>query len=166
MKDILGYEGLYAVTKKGEVFSYTSNRFLNLSINSEGYVTVGLCKDGERKTKKVHRLVGEAFLLNPEEKPIINHLDGTKTNNNICNLEWATAVENIRHSFDILGRKTNGVKGKEHYKHIGKWKTPQGIFDSSREAAKANGFSNNKSVIHRCRSTSLKYKEWEVIKHE
>lgn len=54
----------------------------------------------KQKNLKVHRLVAEAFIPNPESKPQINHIDGCRTNNHFFNLEWATASENTQHSYD------------------------------------------------------------------
>ena len=58
-----------------------------------------LCKNGIAKFKKVHRLVAESFIPNPENKPQINHIDGNKQNNNIYNLEWVSNRENMQHAF-------------------------------------------------------------------
>ena len=65
-----------------------------------GYVIVGITIYGRRLNYRVHRLVAEAFIPNPENKPQINHKDGVKTNNHYTNLEWSTASENTKHAFD------------------------------------------------------------------
>lgn len=64
------------------------------------YKSVTLCKDGKPHTKAVHRLVAEAFLPNPENKPCINHIDCNKLNNRVDNLEWCTYQENERHAWE------------------------------------------------------------------
>lgn len=112
MKDITGYEGLYAVTEDGKIWSYPKpcsskngmwmklQLFTNRNNRSKPHVqyTVGLTKYGKRTTYLVHRLIAQAYIQNPENKPQINHKDGNPLNNNIDNLEWATAAENNRHA--------------------------------------------------------------------
>ena len=97
-KDIEGYEGLYQVSNKGQVKSlkrYRNNgngkylqkeKILKSYIGKNGYCIVDLYKNGKRKKCLLHRLVAEAFIYNPQNKPCINHIDCHKTNNNINNL--------------------------------------------------------------------------------
>lgn len=94
MKDIAGYEGLYAITSCGKVWSYRNECFLKPKIRGRGYLTVNLWKDGVFKTKKIHRLVAEAFIPNPDNLPQVNHRDENKTNNCLQNLEWCDAKYN------------------------------------------------------------------------
>lgn len=91
-KDIKGYEGLYRVSNTGKVFSYKSNR--ELHANTHGYLVVGLTKDKKQRHKYIHRLVAEAFLPNPKNKPEVNHIDHNTHNNHVTNLEWVTPTEN------------------------------------------------------------------------
>lgn len=105
-KDIQGYDGLYQVSDLGRVksFKYNKEKILKPGIDDSEYMTVVLC-DGGIKNKYIHRLVAMAFIANPENKPTVNHKKGIKTDNRASQLEWATQKENVKHSFDILGRK-------------------------------------------------------------
>ena len=93
MKDIVGYEGLYAVTEEGKVWSYRSKKFLSPADNGHGYLQVNL----QGKMLRVHRLVAEAYIPNPEGKKDVNHKDGNRKNNCVSNLEWATRKENCNY---------------------------------------------------------------------
>ena len=94
MKDVVGYESLYAVTSCGKVWSHRSNKFLKPSADKDGYLIVNLHKNGKVKCFRVHRLVATAYLLNPDNLPQVNHKDECKTNNCLQNLEWCNAKYN------------------------------------------------------------------------
>ena len=98
MKDIKGYEGLYAVTSCGKIWSYKNKKFLNPSTNKKGYFQVVLYKNGKPKTHKVHRLLAEAYIPNPDNLPQVDHIDNDKTHNYINNLQWITNRDNCRKS--------------------------------------------------------------------
>ena len=87
----------YLITVEGRVFSLKTMRFMKTNKRPDGYVYV---KIGS-KTHRVHRLVAQTYIPNPENKEQVNHMDGNKANNMLCNLEWMTQSENIQHSFDI-----------------------------------------------------------------
>lgn len=106
IKDIKGYEGSYAITTNGRVWSYRRNIWLSEFYVGHGYAAVRLCDSGKETDKKVHRLVAEAFIRNEDNKPQVNHINGIKKDNRISNLCWATARENIQHACD-LGLNTN-----------------------------------------------------------
>ena len=97
MKDIKGYEGLYAVTSCGKVWSYKSKRFLNIARSSNGYMNVALYKNGTRKQYSVHRLVAKTFMPNPNNLPEVNHKDENKSHNWINNLEWCDKKYNANY---------------------------------------------------------------------
>lgn len=108
-KWIEGFEGDYAVTDSGDVVSYMKGprRVLKGGMtHSSGdktkkhYRTVCLRRNSENVMCYHHRLVAKAFVLNPENKPVVNHKDGNKTNNAAENLEWVTQSENLQHSWD------------------------------------------------------------------
>jgi len=81
----------------------------NMTASSSGYVMVQLFHNNKPKTFQVHRLVAQAFLFNPYNKPEVNHKNGVKTDNTIGNLEWCTRSENLKHAADVLDLNT-GVK--------------------------------------------------------
>lgn len=103
MKPVVGYEEYFSVTKDGKIYSHRSNKFLKQTTTKTGYLTVS-SRIGGRNGKailiRVHRAVAEAFIPNPYDKPFVNHIDCNKKNNNVNNLEWCTAKENVRHAED------------------------------------------------------------------
>lgn len=120
VKQIKGYEGLYAISENGDVWSlerpYVNHlgettkkktlKKLNDFLDGKGnYKMVGLSKDGKRTKYLLHRLVAQTFLKEQDSKIEVNHKDGNKLNNNVENLEWCTRIENIRHSIDTGLRK-------------------------------------------------------------
>ena len=103
-KDIKGYEGLYQVSNFGEVKRVKSGLIRKATPNKEGYLNLSLHKEQRRGYFRINRLVAQAFISNPGNKPQVNHINGVKTDNRVENLEWATGSENIKHSFNKLNR--------------------------------------------------------------
>lgn len=98
-KQVSGYENAYLVNEYGQVMRIGSG-ILKPQMRSDGYYQYQLSLNGKRKMKKVHRLVAEAFVENPNGYNIVNHKDGDKTNNYYKNLEWCTSAQNNQHSWD------------------------------------------------------------------
>ena len=102
MRDIVGWEDLYAVTDDGRVWSKRSEKYLKVGVAANGYEQVALSRSGESKTVRVHRLVCEAFNGSPiGENMVVDHIDGNKRNNRAVNLRWVTQSQNVRSAHDL-----------------------------------------------------------------
>lgn len=112
-KDVKGYEGYYQVSNMGRVKSMRvlktpkngvicrKDSFLSTkATHDKQYITVALCRDGEKTQAKVHRLVAEAFIPNPKNLPFVNHKDENPSNNCADNLEWCTHEYNLQYSME------------------------------------------------------------------
>jgi hypothetical protein len=99
-KPVVGYEGLYEVSNKGEIKSVRKQRLMKPILSKRGYLRIELNKSGIGRIYSVHRLVAIAFIDNPLCKKEVNHINGIKHDNNTNNLEWCTRQENARHSWD------------------------------------------------------------------
>ena len=107
MIDIPGYEGKYAVTIDGQIWSYPKNgagkkhmgKFLKPYPNQKGYYRVELGASTVKKNNRffIHRIVASVFIKNEHNKEQVNHIDGNKQNNCFSNLEWCTNTENMEH---------------------------------------------------------------------
>ena len=102
-----GLNGMYGINENGDIYSIRKSRLLKRCKHSLGYEQVYLSKfylGSKGSWHKVHRLVGDTFIPNPNQLPDINHKDGIKTHNHVSNLEWMSRSENILHSYRVLGR--------------------------------------------------------------
>lgn len=141
MRDIPGFEGLYAVTSCGKVWSYKRKIFLKVWDRGNGYLSVNLYKNGVEKHFLIHRLVAEAYLPNPEGLPQVNHIDEDKTHNYINNLEWCDSQYN--NNYGTRCERMSKTLGKMIYcVELGR------TFDSACQAARELGLNN--SHISKC----------------
>jgi len=171
MRDIPGYESLYAITEDGQVWSYPKpprnpsgmwmrqqlivNKYRRLKSHSS--FQVSLCRKGGAKRFLVHRLVALAYIPNPDGKPDINHKDGNPLNNYVSNLEWCTKFENMQHAMqngllDIHsgrqdetrranGRKTGALNGMRH-RRMFTMKQAERIRELHREGKSRHGIAS------------------------
>lgn len=165
-KTIDGFDGIYQVSNLGRIKSIDRlvcsfvnkhrikrGRILKPGTTPKGYHCVNL---GKNETKKrLHRLIAEAFLPNPEQKETVNHINGIKTDNRVENLEWATYSENINHAY------LTGLNFYKKERHIGHFKQvtatlPDGtqkIFISGTEAADYFGLAKT-TISAYCRGVT------------
>ncbi len=117
--------------------------------NNNDYWIVSLFKKGTVKSYRVHRLVANAFIPNPENKPQVNHIDGNKKNNKVENLEWCTASENTHHAY-----KT-GLVCKKGFNSVGVKLTKKEILEI-KTLLKENKLSQRKiAVIYNVTSMTI-----------
>lgn len=96
----------YIVSSDGKVYSTNNigrakyHKEISQRKNSDGYMQITVGKTGHRGQYRVHRMVAEAFIPNPDNLPEVNHKDNNRTNNCVDNLEWCTHVYNIQYSID------------------------------------------------------------------
>lgn len=142
----------YSVSSKGRIRNDSTGQIKANHISRDGYNKVELYQDGIPLRKRVHRLVAEAFIPNPDRKPQINHIDGDKLNNNVENLEWVNNSENMIHAYSTglaTPHPTYGMRGKKnpnggrtgraivcvetntYYKNVASAERQMGIPDSS-----------------------------------
>ena len=97
-KPIKNFEDQYLVSNYGNVKSLRRNKILKPYTNNTKYLYVCLSNGKSKKHYRIHRLVANAFIPNPESKEFINHKDYNTFNNRVDNLEWVTMAENIDYS--------------------------------------------------------------------
>lgn len=107
-----GYNGLYAVSKNGEIVSFCKGKMHPIypTLKENGYLRVYLSDGKKQRFHYLHRLIAKTFIPNPNNLPVVNHKDGDKLNNTVDNLEWCTVSQNSRHAVSIGLIKTMPIK--------------------------------------------------------
>lgn len=155
-KPVRNYEGLYEVSNMGRVKSLNYNKTGKEKImkgvgDGNGYLQVGLYREGKRKKCRINRLVAQAFLENPQNLPEVNHKDENKLNNCVDNLEWCSRSYNMTYN----GRaKKVGKKNSKPVYSIDKESGLITYWESIREAERQTGI--NKGNICSCCKGKMK----------
>ena len=155
-----GLETDYSVSTEGIVRKDTTNYILTQSTQQD-YKFVTLNVNGKQKRMRVHRLVAEAFIENPDNKPYVNHLNGIRSDNNIVNLEWVTPSENTQHAVATGLFQSGRAKAVIQYSLDG---VEMATFESASEAARQTGGSQSKITMccRRQRQTANDY-QWRYL---
>ena len=141
----------YSVSSNGLVRNDKTGKNKAQTLRKDGYNKVDIYDSGERASKRVHRLVAEAFIPNPDNKPQINHIDGNKLNNDVSNLEWSTCSENMLHAYEhelVPHHSSYGMLGKKNPNAGAKGKSIRcvetgDIFKSAAEAERLTGIPDS-----------------------
>ena len=166
-KSVRGYEGKYIVSDRGRVLSLpsvTRPEVYEMKVRypyGRAYKSVELIdKNGKKHNPRVHRLVAEAFIPNPDNKEQVNHKDGNPGNNCVDNLEWVTPSENTQHAYDTGLAKAYG-HDKKPVVMIDDFGCEVKRFDSVAEAAieiERSKSSITYAIKHGCRSGGYYWK--------
>jgi predicted XRE-type DNA-binding protein len=92
---------MYEISANGEIRHIKSKRLKKTRINDFGYLVVSINQLAKPKMRRVHNLLAQAFIDNPNNYTHINHIDGNKLNNKLSNLEWCNILQNNQHAFKL-----------------------------------------------------------------
>lgn len=133
--EIDGFEGLYAVSTQGTVLNLQTGKLKKHSVNKHGYHLIGLCKQGQKYNKFIHRLVACCYIPNHLDLSDVNHKNGIKSDNSVGNLEWMSREENRKHA--VL----NGLFSQRGEKNVRAKLTPDQVITIRMSSLKSKDLS-------------------------
>lgn len=147
-------------------------KILSQYLNNKGYLSTGLTKNGRVFNSHVHRFIALAWILNPHNKPEVNHKNGIKTDNRPDNLEWCTNEENVKHSVQTGLHKPRQPLSEKEKAEVGKRNSrpvtivdlktkKRRTFKSFIEAGKYYGISHN--AISQAKKNNRPFKDRKYI---
>ena len=128
-RKVKGFEN-YSVSNLGNIRNDKTKQPKKPTVDTHGYVVIILYKNNKGSKKYIHRLIGESFIDNVDNKPVIDHIDRNKENNTVENLRWATVSENIVNK-GISKKNTSTCVGVSYVKRLKKWSATIGYNKSS-----------------------------------
>jgi len=147
-----GYENLYKINRKGDIWSCIYSKLRKPQIREDGYIMISICKENSRIKTGIHRLLALQYIDNPNNYPEVDHIDRNKQNNCLENLRWVSREQNQNNTFKNLSN-LNDEELLERKEKIKKYKT---------EWAKKDRLSKGMSVkSEMCKSKDPNYKaDW------
>ena len=143
----------YGINEEGVVINTESGKVLKTDLNNCGYKRVTLWAKSQKRIRiAVHRLVAMHYVKNPEEKPVVNHIDGNKLNNHYLNLEWVSCKENTRHAFK-KGLRKGPNRLPDKVVRMVRWEQAEGLL-SRKDICEKYGIS-----VHQYDDLSRYYKD-------
>jgi hypothetical protein len=153
----------YEINYNGVVRRISNKKVKKSHLRKSGYVAIQLCFDNKRKSFYLHRILAKCFIINPENKKYVNHINGIKSDNSVENLEWCTHSENMLHAFKNnlskphsklkkLQQKEAEKKKKKVYHYDNKLNLLN-TFNSVKEAEKELDYKGN--IAKYCRTNKI-----------
>ena len=158
-KPIKGYEN-YEISSLGNIRNVKTGRPRIVSLNTNGYYFVDLYKNNKAKKCYIHRLLGEAFIENPENKDCVDHIDRNRQNNHLNNLRWATHSENSMNTSRRIDN-TSTKTGVCYYKRTKQWVASIQINGVSKYIGHFNNFED--AVKARTENEKIYHKEFQAL---